>query len=171
MRQRIISRRAWTSTKPGGEPLDPPIDTVLLHHDAGPWPEGGRNARRGVEEALLRGIRDFHVNGRGMSDIAYNFAQMPSGRRYALRGIRTGGHTFGYNSKLAIVFIGNYEIAKPTKDSIEGASFILRSLRKRKKITRAFSFLGHREVGAQGGGTACPGRNLFEKKGEIKRGV
>lgn len=125
-------------------------------------PEGGRNATQNTEEALIRATRAFHISGRGMSDIAYNYGFMPSGRVYVLRGFRSGGHTFGHNdSSLAFVGFGNYETAKVPEDMERVLPKAAKRLVTKRRLTKNFDLRGHRDVGAAGGGTACPGKNLY----------
>lgn len=158
----FISRKQWTDQPPGGEAFHGPKRFYFLHHTAGPQPEGGRRASKTTEEALIRATRLFHVNGRGFSDIAYSFGVMPSGRAYVLRGNRTGGHTYGWNDRsLAIVGFGNYETAKVSEEMERAVKQSRKRLRKKRWLSRFHKFMGHRDVGAIGGGTACPGKNLY----------
>ncbi len=169
---RIIPRKAWTSTAPGGAPITEGNLDTYQHHTAGPQPKGGAKATRSTEEALIRGTRAYHVGSRDMADIAYSFGVMPSGRIYALRGRRrAGGHTFGHNSSsYGIVCFGNYESQKPPEVMIRSLRGLYSKMLHRGWVAPGrHPTGGHRDVGAQGGGTACPGKHLYARLDDIRR--
>jgi hypothetical protein len=172
LRFKFIPRKAWTNEPPGGDPFNSPKGELYQHHTAGPMPEGGRKATPEVERALIRATRAFHVGSRGMSDIAYSYLFMPSGRAYVGRGFRSGGHTFNHNSvSLALCAFGNYSIAKPSEEMQKSIVKAAKKLRKKKRLTKNFVFRGHRDVGAEGGGTACPGNFLYAMLPAFRRAL
>jgi hypothetical protein len=169
VRFKIIGRRRWTSTQPGGVPLKLPVPYTILHHSV--TATLSKKATIEQEAAELRKIREFHIKptsqgGRGMSDIAYCYGVFPSGRVYRLRGNNTGGHTLGYNERaIGICAIGNYESAKPTDEMVESIRRLSRRLRRRRIVKpRQHPTYGHREVGS----TACPGKFLFARLDEMR---
>jgi len=171
LRFKIIGRRKWTSTQPGGVPLVLPTKYTVLHHSVTGAP--GKKATVEQEAAALQSIRDYHVKpvsagGRGMSDIAYCYAVFPSGRCYRLRGNRTGGHTLGMNEEsIGICTIGNYESTKPTDEMVESIRKLCRRLRRRRIVKpRQHPTFGHKET--PGAATACPGKFLMARLPEMR---
>jgi hypothetical protein len=167
---KLLARSAWTSTTPGGKPLSGPVGDLFIHHTAGGLPKDGVNASPAVEAALIRAVREEHINVRGFSDIAYCYGFMPSGRSYVLRGHRTGGHTFRHNStSIAFVFCGTSD-ASP-KEALDNAVAAMREERVRQvklgNLTRDHRIRGHIDVGSQFGSTECPGTTLFKRLSEI----
>jgi hypothetical protein len=111
-----------------------------------------------------------------MSDIAYSFAVMPSGRQYELRGPgRSGGHTFGHNSDgYGICSFGNYDVVRPPETLVLGIRELFDRIHGRGWLSGSreeHPRKAHRDVGAQGGGTACPGRFLYELMATLRRPV
>jgi hypothetical protein len=167
----LRARSSWTSTAPGGVALSGPVEDLFIHHTAGALPKDGVNATMQAEAALIRATREFHINDRGMSDIAYSYGFMPSGRAYILRGHRTGGHTFCCNStSIAFLFFGTSD-AVP-REALDNALTTMRAERAHQveigNLTRGHRIRGHREVGGQFGPTACPGNRLFDRLAEIE---
>lgn len=97
----------------------------------------------------------------GFSDVPYPFVVFPSGRVYEGRPLgRQGAATYNNNStSTAIAWDGNMETSKPTAESIATG----RKVRRAKAPGRAVE--PHSSVYA----TACPGRNLRSRLGEIAR--
>lgn len=166
---RPIGRSAWTSSGPGGGPISTPVPHSILHNTAGAQPLP--NASRAQEEAMIRGTRDFHMNSRGMSDIAYNYAAFPSGRGYELRGVRTGGHTACCNSTgLAVVAFGNYDQHEPNEDLLQVIRSLWAYLLGRGAIPPRAA--GHPEWGhrdAPGAATSCPGSKLYARMDDLRQ--
>lgn len=85
---RLRPRAAWTDTAAASPALLAPHEVVgLAVHWIGPPVPAAVLA--GDEESVarfLRGVRRFHVSGRGWSDIAYQQAVDAHGRRWDLRG-------------------------------------------------------------------------------------
>lgn len=100
--------------------------------------------------------------------ISYNVLVFPSGRAH--QGVswnRRGTHTGGMNSTVrSICFAGNYETAEPTDAQIATASAIYRG--GKGVLWRADAPLrGHRDVKE----TACPGKNVYSRLGDIRAGL
>lgn len=132
--------------------------------------------------AMLRSIYAYHTQSRGWSDIGYNFIVDRFGRlwegRYggADRPV-VGAHTLNYNDySFAVSALGNYETTKPSeamvdaigrlmawKLSLHGVSAAGRNT-KVGATTFAYSINGHRDAGQ----TACPGKYLYTRLGDIR---
>lgn len=172
------ARSSWTSTAPGGVLLSGAVGDLFVHHTAGALPVGGVDATPAAEVALIRATREFHTRpasqgGRGMTDIAYSYGFMPSGRAYELRGHRTGGHTFCCNStSIAFLFFGHSEIVPGGFLDLAVRAMHEERLRQAEmgNLTPDHRLRGHRDVGGQFGSTACPGEGLYRRLAEIEKG-
>lgn len=163
----FIPRSEWTSTSRGGGTLNTPVGRLFVHHTADSGPYGGSGASLATEYAYWRTVRNFHVDVRGWSDIAYSGGITPSGRLYDLRGFdRTGGHTLNYNSvAVAIVYAGNTSVLDVSSSVVEAYKKAIFDVNKSGFITSGVLVQGHRDVGT----TACPGDDLYSKLGEIRK--
>jgi hypothetical protein len=103
------------------------------------------------EDAIVRGVQNFHMDGRGWSDIAYSYLVGQSGTIFEGRGLGiAGGHTLNYNSRShAIAFIGGVGDT-PTDICLRAGDAMFRIIEQRYGQQRS---RGHRDVGS----TACPG--------------
>jgi len=145
-------------------PWDP--DKIVIH-----W-GGGTNtpaADPGWEMDRLRRWQNFHINNRGWTDIAYNYAVGQSGSIYRLRGQNRSGATSGdaddddipeNHEALAFVWIGGSGTEDgPTDEAYAAMSKIINASGQGVVI-------GHMDV--KPGSTSCPGpdwMNYIEKKG------
>lgn len=115
---------------------------------------------RGDEVArYLRGVRRFHVEGRGWSDIAYQQAVDQSGDRWVLRGFRrqsaaNGDRTQNERWGAIVALIG--EGQKPTPALLRGLVAAIAEFRE--EHPRARRVATHADVRPEP--TACPGRPL-----------
>lgn len=105
-----------------------------------------------------------------MVALAYSFLVFPSGRVFVGRGWRAaGGHTYSYklgnfnHKSYGICFAGNFEEQKPTKAALDSVRALIALGKTKGYIKQDAKILGHRDVGAMGGGTACPGKNLYSR--------
>ncbi len=153
----IITREQWgavhedgygTSTLPAGE--------VWLHHSVTIAPD--LVAPFDDEHAAMRTLERIGEQrfGRGIS---YTFAVMPTGRVYEGHSVeREGAHTAGRNDRArAIVWVGNYDVTRPTIHQIAATAQLLREGAARGWWRRAALNGGHQQ--APGASTACPGRH------------
>lgn len=140
-----------------------PKDKWIVHY-GGPA-VGDYNAGPDREEAVLRAWEAFHIDSKGWSGIAYNYAIGNSGVLYRLRGENAGGHTRGdyepdgrsENSEgRAVVFI----LGDGQEPSLEAkATFAL------MWGEQPLPIIGHKDVALHGTGgtsTACPGKDLYD---------
>lgn len=151
----IVLRHEWGARNPRSRHrIDTPTPELWLHHTAGVLDANGN----GVWWDDMRGIQDFHMDGRGWSDIAYSFV-IGGGQIFEGRGAGiAGGHTKGHNTiSHAICLIGDYTWMKPRRHDIEAIARLLAHGHREGWWPAQFTG-GHRD--ASGASTACPGNNL-----------
>ena len=83
----------WGSTTEyaDGTKLPWKLDKLVLHYGGSTDPGDGE----AHEAKVLRNWQSWHINGRGWTDIAYNFAVGNTGLPYRLRGFNRSGATSG----------------------------------------------------------------------------
>ena len=152
----IRGRRLWGARKPSQTPTrDNWTDgvDVVVHHsaDAGPRTDTIRDERR-----YLQAIQTFHMQSRGWADIGYNYAVMPSGRVWELRGFGVrGAHVLSQNTdKCGILFPGTYTTAEPTTRAI--AAYEQLRARLERHGARIRRTVGHGDLMP----TTCPGSGV-----------
>lgn len=168
MSVRVIPRRAWTTSSPGGAWIGTPHGNLRLHHSVTEV-RGGARASRASEAEACRSLRRIGL-ARGHGDASYNLGDFPSGSFWELRGAgRRGAHTCRHNGDLAIVCIGNYH-ARPSSRALR------RTLRRAAAhlvrvgwIRRFAGVFNHADTGACSGGTACPGQYLYRMRDVLRR--
>lgn len=158
----IISREQWGAIQAKSRStITTPSPELWLHHTAGD--------HRGA--AGVRRIQQFHMAakpaGRGWSDIAYSFLidrftlQIFEGRGAGV----LGSHTYGRNSRShAICIMGDFEKDTPSPPLLDRIAELVRHGHERRWWPAALTG-GHRDVAS----TACPGRNLYARIGDINR--
>ena len=146
------------------------VKAAVVHHTV-----DANGYRSSQVPALIRGIYAFHVNGRGWSDIGYNFLVDRFGRIWEGRYGGTtrpvvGAHTADHNSwTTGMSVIGNHDTAGvPT-----AVTSALTQLIAWKGQVHEFDPLDRADIGSlsvpavlghrDGGQTACPGRYLYAK--------
>lgn len=161
----IASRSSWGARRPNGDRnLSGLGRDVVLHHTV--TTHLSPNATVSQERAQMRSLESIGHSRFG-SGISYNVIIFPSGRAY--QGVsfhRRGTHTGGHNSTVrSICFAGNYEKNEPTKAQIETAAAIVAEGRGKWWRSNA-RVQGHRDYSS----TACPGKNVYAKRGQIASG-
>lgn len=155
-----LPRSAWRArASRGGVALSPSV----VQGEALHWPGMAKpiNAAGAAGQArvasALRGWQNYHMDGRGWSDIAYQIAIDQAGRAWTLRGlnIRSGANgdahvNLLYGAFLLVLAPGE----KPSAAMIATTKGVITDFRKRFPKARAKPY-GHRDVRAAG--TDCPG--------------
>ncbi len=122
-------------------------------------------------QARLRAIQAYHMDARGYCDIGYNFLISRDGRVWRGRGRLTlGAHTANNNSgNVGIAFMGTHGSTRLTSTQVCRGGQLLAFLRRNhSSITLDRQDVkGHRQYGAAGGGTSCPGDALYRQLDEI----
>lgn len=154
---RLYSRKEWGARPPrplNDQPRAP--REAFLHHTAGA--SGHKSLEAQKKE--MRNIQNFHMDGRGWSDVAYHFlvfqpfgnvpyARVFEGRDWHKIPAAQEGHNTG---TLAVCVVGDFtrvELKRNTRHAIA-------ALLKGHQAGRALVTLGaHNDVS----GTSCPGAN------------
>lgn len=154
-------RSDWTSTEPSSPASFGGSDVrgVAVHWVGPPVPAAVNRGETAAVARYLRGVRRFHVEGRGWSDIAYQQAVDQSGDRWDLRGFRRQSAANGDQRANAqwgaiVALIG--EGQKPTPALLRGLVASIHEFRERHD--RARRVATHSDVRPDP--TACPGRAL-----------
>lgn len=141
----IISRKEWGARRPKartGVSWSARTE-FIVHYSEGPTTQ------------TVRSIQDFHMGGRGWSDIGYNFLVDVQGRIYEGRGwLTVGAHAPGHNSSgVGVCMIGRDGDATPAAERAIRWLYDEAVRRAGRNLTK----LGHRDVYA----TSCPGDQLY----------
>lgn len=183
----IRPRSAWTDAAPVSPLEAEDVRFLIVHHTASSTQHEPEKV-----DGILRGIRSFHVEGRGWSDIAYNFlidryGVVWEGRAGSLdepvAGDATGGNQ-GFTQLVCL--IGDFTDELPTEAAQQSLVDTLAWLADRYEIDvqpgTTISFLsrgsnrwpegtevvtspiaGHRDMSL----TSCPGDAFYPMLGEV----
>ena len=170
----MYSREAWNASPFIGSPVPlarPNYIYITFHHAAG---FGAYTLQEALEQ--VKAIQTFHQEGRGWSDIGYQFVMDQSGRMYQGRPfldgetlgsvpeLAMGAHVGGANTgNIGICALGCYHppegefcedvLSEPARDSVAVMfAFLSESYGVSLEDIR-----GHRDFAA----TACPGNNNY----------
>ena len=132
------------------------IDKIIVHHSASP------------KSTTVDQIRDWHVNGRGWSDIGYHFIVLGDGTVANARPInKKGAHCYNHNgTSIGICVTGNTSQEPPNKLQLESLWEKLKLLMEEYNLERS-SVYGHRDFSA----TECPGDMLYAILQQWKQGL
>lgn len=148
----IIHRRAEWAAKPArgaGLPMPRIARGVAIH-----WPATAEPVRD--VPAALRGWQDFHMNGRGWSDLAYQWAVDQRGELWELRGWgqrSAANGTAALNAEFGAILAVLAEDERPTPAMLDGLREAVRSWRR--VFPLADDVVCHGDI--RPGGTECPG--------------
>ena len=151
---------------------------AVVHHTAGRSPSSPQKSA-----AVVRAIQVYHVKGNGWNDIGYNylvdpFGQVFEGRRGGISRNVVGAHALNFNTgSTGVALLGNFESRNATESAqdalarllawrldlahIDPLSLVTYVGGGSRRTLEAVS--GHRDVND----TACPGRNLYIKLGDL----
>ncbi|MEG3614525.1 N-acetylmuramoyl-L-alanine amidase [Isoptericola haloaureus] len=177
-RPTIASRAAWGADESimTWTPRQGDVGGAAIHHTA-----GTNSYSESQVPGILRGIYSYHAQTRGWGDIGYNFlvdkfGRIWEGRAGGVTRETVGAHARGYNSgSTGVSVLGNYETATVSNAAVSAVvrlvawKLALHGVAADDSISIAGTPLaavfGHRDVGS----TACPGRTLYDRLGEIRR--
>ena len=165
---KIVSREQWGARPPASawDILDPAqLRGVALHYSA---MDADEQADHRTCAARVRAIQDFHLDGRGWKDIAYNFVVCKHGYVFLGRGWgrRSGANgTNDANTRYhAVCFLGD---DTPNRDDVtaEGRVALLQLVaRALERYPAARELRPHSDFTP----TACPGDELRTWLGRVR---
>ncbi len=182
---KLHPRSVWGAEAFRGTPIPlnrPDYTTITFHHTAG---FGATTLEEGLQQ--VKNIQDFHQNGRGWSDIGYQFVMDRSGRLYQGRPflnntvlfedgppLAQGAHVGGFNTgNIGVSVLGCYHPPEGSncQDEMTPAAFdslltMFSYLVERYGVTLP-NIKGHRDFSA----TACPGDNNYPMLPAIRSSV
>lgn len=179
-RPEIYSRAQWgadESLRDPGSLRYFEVHAGFVHHTV-----NANDYARDEVPGIIRGIYAYHTKSRGWSDIGYNylvdrFGRIWEGRYGGIDRPVVGAHTLNYNDHaFAMSAIGNFDLKQPSSAMVQayGALFAWKlslhgvdaSAVGQPVGSRSFPAVnGHRDAAA----TACPGRHLYARIGDIRR--
>jgi hypothetical protein len=140
------------------------VREMFLHYPADPNALKARTNTQRERDAYMRGIRDFHMDGRGWSYFAYSFAVFQDGSVYKGRGIDNvpaGQEGHNTNTFAVLCVVGNDEAPSAAmKESLRELKNFLDGQAGRDLNARP-----HSAVVA----TACPGPKIRAIIPELNR--
>lgn len=153
-----VNRQEWGARPPKAGPgdLDPAKVVGLALH----WP-GLTKPISGVRtvSAAIRGWQNFHIDGRGWSDIAYQMAYDQDGNTYILRGMRTQSGANGdqdVNEKYGAFLL---VLAPGEEPSDAMVAAVRRGVAEHRALfPKSKKIVGHRDIRPEP--TDCPGDDV-----------
>ena len=187
----IITRAEWgadESLVSGEHRVNSTIKALVLHHTAG---SNSYSRTEAVQE--IRGIYAYHTKVHGWADIGYNmlvdrYGRIYEGRRGSITEAVQGAHAGGFNTDTyGVSVMGNFDVAAPPQAAVDAVKRVAAwkmgqygvdptgtarlvsagggtSRWPAGTAVTVDTLSGHRDVGQ----TACPGRYLYPKLGEIR---
>ena len=187
----VYPRAAWAEGLPARRPIPDEDDVrfLLVHHTATPmYPYSIRRT--------LQSIYRYHTRSKGWPDICYQFMVAHNGTVWetrtgaierAVQADATGGSQ-GFAQ--LVCMIGNYQVSRPTRASMNSLVKVLAWLAERHDIdttpgatttfvsrgsnrwaagrsVTTYTINGHRSMSA----TTCPGYHLASRLPDIRRAV
>lgn len=153
----VYSRAQWGARRPRCTTRMPTAGvTVMARH----WPGTTTDHLSSDPEQVaryLQGWQDWHMDGRGWCDIAYQWAVDLAGGAWALRGLHTqsAAHTPWNEEAYAVLcVVGDRD--QPTDDLLEALAHIRDAALIRTPA--AIGWAGHGQLA--GTATECPGPNI-----------
>jgi hypothetical protein len=150
-------RTDWTKARAANaHPFEPSqVRGLCVHWNGPPVPKSAFTDPRHYLEA----VRRFHVNTRGWSDIAYNFAVDQRGDVWVLRGMRhrsaaNGGRLVNARWVAVLAIVGRGQ--RPSSRMLDGIRRV--AAKTRRAYPRRSAVTTHRAIRPEP--TACPGPDL-----------
>ena len=122
----IRLRAEWAARPPTSTSVAGSVQLAVVHHSASSNAYGP-----GDVPGLLRSTQAYHMDGRGWSDIAYNFVVDKYGGLWEGRGGGIdrpviGAHAMGFNTgSVGVMVLGDYTSATPTAAALESVSRVI----------------------------------------------
>ncbi|MGH2673954.1 MAG: N-acetylmuramoyl-L-alanine amidase [Actinomycetota bacterium] len=165
---RFFGRKEWDAAPPRSRStMRSPAPNFYVHHTVTASSDDLEAQKRSVHGLQSAAFGDGH------SDIDYSFVLFNDGAVFEGRGWgAVGGHTFDHNSDgYGAAAVGNFMTMKPSDELIGAYIALILQGKDNDQISETVHILGHRDVGAEGGSTQCPGDKLYARLRDIRRGV
>jgi len=191
LRPAIVTRAQWHAEESIRGPIDwsSTIQAVVVHHTV-----NSNTYTQAQAPALVRGIYEYHVKGRGWSDVGYHFlvdrfGTVYEGRKGSLDAVPLGVHSGGFNTNtIGIAVIGEFTSTVPSSKSLTSvaqvAAWKLATYGRDPLGTTVLTartgsthpvrkpgwkgslpvIMGHRDVAS----TACPGQKVYDRLSTIR---
>lgn len=187
---KVVSRAQWGAGASRNPTYTEPVTAATVHHTA-----GSNNYTEAQAPGIVRGIWVYHAQNLGWGDIGYNalvdkFGNIYEGRSGGLDRAVQGAHVGGFNQNTwGVSMLGNYETATPTTAGVNAMGEIIGWKAAVAGFDPMgsdyqyadFNFQGSRYAAGQGAMfpninahrdfhyNACPGQNLYDRMGDIRR--
>lgn len=155
----LVSRTQWGARppRPGAATSMVAHPSITVHWEGEGWHYPWDHS---TCDDKVRGIQNFHMDGRGWSDIAYNYLNCPHGYTYEGRGYNkrssaNGNDTWNMASYATQAMWGSNAGAKVPNALKDALLFSFEILRSRGTATSVVK--GHRDWHS----TDCPGDELY----------
>jgi hypothetical protein len=152
-----------------------PIGTIkrlVIHHQGGPENCTVAQAKNFRDKSTAAGIKKYHVETNGWSDIGYHKVIRGSGLLENGRSETTlGSHVKNGNTgALGVCCTGHFGLVEPTSAQIDTLVKLLADWCK-KYLLSVTDIYGHHNVPVGTKKPACPGKNMVSKFDSIKSRV
>lgn len=135
-------------------------DFIVIHHTGFPNED---------KDSTAAAVHKYHQEDRKWAGIGYHYLIRKDGMiEQGRRPDMVGAHALGHNkNSVGVCLAGNFDIGKPTQAQMKAVKELCRWLCQKYGLdsTQKGVIVGHRDVND----TACPGKNLYKKLGEIRR--
>ena len=188
----IVTRAQWGADESIRKPIDwnTTIQAVVVHHTV-----NANDYTEAQVPAIVRSIYEYHVKGRGWSDVGYHFlvdrfGNVYEGRKGSIDKIPLGVHTGGFNTNtIGIAVIGRFDQGvAPSEAAVSSVAQVAAwklgtygrdPLGTVTMTAGSGSTHAVRKPGWTGpidvisghrdlGATACPGTKLYARLGDIR---
>jgi len=161
----VVARQQWTGADAIRSKVNPMrgIDRITVHHEG--WKPVYFSDRRSTAERIEL-IRTVHTRDRGWGDIGYHYVIDRSGAVWEGRPLAyQGAHVRDNNEhNLGILVLGNFDKQRPSEAQLQGLIKTLRACQHEHRVGTRRVYT-HQEIVS----TACPGRNLQNQMGGVRR--
>ncbi|CAH1647238.1 unnamed protein product [Spodoptera littoralis] len=125
------------------EPLPNPVKIVIIQHTVVPECNNDEEC-----EKAANGIRNYHINKRGFTDIGQSFLIGGNGRVYEGAGWHhVGAHTLGYNRRsVGISFIGDFRTKLPSPQALKAFNSLLECGVTNSYLAKDYHLVAHSQL-------------------------
>ncbi|XP_063532820.1 peptidoglycan recognition protein-like [Cydia strobilella] len=125
------------------DPLHNPVDLVIIQHSV----YGACTTDEDCEKTV-RGIREYHINKRGFTDIGASFLVGGNSKVYEGAGWSlVGAHTRQYNNRsIGISFLGDFRKTLPTTEVLQATLDLISCGVSHNFVAQNYRLIGHKQV-------------------------